>query len=69
MADFNHGWATVIKELETPNGTIQIGSVGTITAYLPEDGRFAVDFGNGQWITFDKISLDEYCKIELEDNN
>ncbi len=69
MADFNHGVGTLIKELVTPKGKIEVGSKGVVTAYLPENGKFAVDFGNGQWITFDKISLDEYCKIELEDNN
>jgi len=69
MADFNHGIGTLIKEITTPKGTIKIGSKGILTAYLPEDNKYAVDFGNGQWITFDKVSLDEYCKIELEDNN
>jgi len=68
MADFNHGVGTLIKEITTTKGTIEVGSQGILTAYLPEDNKFAVDFGNGQWITFDKVSLDEYCKIELSDD-
>ena len=68
MADFNHGIATVIKEIKTPNGIIQPGSIGQITAYLPEEDKFGVYFTLGGWITFDKYSLDQYCEIELSDD-
>jgi len=64
MSNFNHGIGIVIKEITTSKGTIEVGKQGIITAYLPEYDKFAVDFGE-QFITFDKVSLDEYCKIEL----
>lgn len=68
MANFNHGVATLIKELVTPKGTLSVGTKGILTAYLPEYNKFAVDFGNGQWITFDKYTMDMYCEIELNNN-
>lgn len=63
MTKSNHGTATVIKEIITSEGKIEVNSQGAITAYLPDYDKFAVDFGNGQWITFDRLSFDKYCKI------
>jgi hypothetical protein len=68
MANFNHGVGTLIKEITTSKGTIAVGSKGILTAYLPEEGKYAVDFGNGQWITFDAVSFLEYCEVKLNDN-
>jgi len=43
------------------------GKEGIITAYLPEDDRYAVMFdgkmGMDNWVTFDKITFDEYCEV------
>jgi hypothetical protein len=61
MTKFTHGTATLKKEIEG-NKPLPIGTKGVITAYLPEMEKFAVDFGEGNWITFD-MSEDEVKKI------
>jgi len=51
----NHGIATAKKDIRlnlTTEPYIKEGDSGVITAFLPYDERFAVDFGNGKWITF-----------------
>jgi hypothetical protein len=63
MTKSNHGIATVTKEIITSEGKIEVNSQGIVTAYLPDYDKFAVDFGNGQWITFDRLSFDKHCKI------
>ncbi len=68
MPSFNHGIGTVIKDIVTHKGTVEVGRKGVVTAYLPSEDRFAIDFGNGYWITFDKISLDTHCEVELYDD-
>jgi hypothetical protein len=63
MTKYTHGIATAVKEITTSEGKIEVNSQGTVTAYLPDYDKFAVDFGNGQWIAFDRVSFDKYCKI------
>lgn len=50
----NHGTAKIKKELVDLEGNIvvQIGEVGVITAYLPDDETFAVLFSENRWYTF-----------------
>ena len=67
MPGFNHGIGTTIKDIVLDKGTVEVGRKGIVTAYLPSEDRFAIDFGNGYWITFDKVSLDMYCEVELYD--
>ena len=63
MTKYTHGIATAVKEIITSEGKIEVNSQGIVTAYLPDYDKFAVDFGNGQWIAFDRVSFDKYCKI------
>ena len=68
MADFNHGKVTVLKELkfnETEN--VPVGTEGILTAYVPEEDIYGVLFGEDKWFRFDKVSIDMYCKIELNE--
>ncbi len=46
---FYHGFAIAKMDISH----IKKGDSGVITAYLPEMERFAVFFGNKNWITFD----------------
>ena len=66
---FNHGFAMCKKEMLNQNGEVivPIKTQGMITAFLPEEDKYAIYFDNTQWITFDKNSLDEYCFYHHEE--
>lgn len=48
----DHGTATFKEESYFRDFGAQ-NKMGIITAYLPDENRFAVWFGEGQWITFE----------------
>lgn len=68
-----HGIATVKENLVGPAGVVyrRVGEQGVITAWLPEDDRYAVMFegkmGVGNWFTLDRVSLDKFFYIESID--
>lgn len=61
-----HGIATIKKEI---NENLIIGMEGIITAYLPDDERFAVHFGGTNWVTFQwtEEQFLEYFELQLNE--
>ncbi len=74
MGAFNHGTATAKKDisfaedelswhyfshLPPPPAVLGAGKIGIITAYLPEDKKFAVSLETGAWVTFN-MSEEEF---------
>ncbi|PCI27554.1 hypothetical protein COB55_05590 [Candidatus Wolfebacteria bacterium] len=57
-----HGIGTMKKD----HGDLKEGISGTITAYLPEMEKFAIEFNDDTWITF---SMTEEEFIELVEVN
>jgi hypothetical protein len=70
--DFVHGIAKLKKDIIIENNTVRkVGEEGVITAYLPEDEKFAVMFdgmmGPENWFTFtSKESFDEWFDYTLD---
>ena len=69
--DMNHGSATLRKDIYDERGNVlrKKGEVGIITAFLPEDDRFAVMFdeciGINNWFTLDRASFEEFFDYKL----
>lgn len=67
----NHGTATLKKSLINDVGEVirKKGESGIITAFLPEDDRYAVMFdgqmGVNNWFTFNKKSFEEHFNYEI----
>ena len=67
----NHGTATLKMDLVDESGNIlrHIGEVGVITAFLPDDAKYAVMFdgkmGFGNWFTMDKVSFEMFFDYQL----
>lgn len=63
--NFNHGQAKLKKNFHH----LVAGDEGILTAYLPEDNKFAVLFGDEKgWHTFD-MTLEEFTELfEVELN-
>jgi len=61
----DHGKVIVKEAFKYGDGSdIGIGEEGIVTAFLPEDDKYAVMFTINRWITFDKISFEKFCEYE-----
>ena len=72
----NHGTATLKVNIINDTGEIirEVGEVGIITAFLPDDNKYAVMFegemGANNWFTFhDKETFEEYFDYELNEED
>lgn len=68
----NNGIATAKKDIKLNLSIypyIKMGETGVITAFLPYDERFAIDFGNGKWITFQWKKEQFLAEFEVILNN
>ena len=65
---FKHGTAT-FKDEQYFKEFCAKNRMGIITAYLPENNKFAVFFGEGQWCTFDwtEKKFLEHFNVELDE--
>jgi hypothetical protein len=69
--DLNHGTATLREDLVDGDGKVlrKKGETGEITAFLPEDDKYAVMFdgcvGVGNWFTLDRVSFEKFFDYKL----
>ena len=72
MADWNHGTAKLKKDIIYDGRIVRHqGETGVITAFLPEDGKYAVIFdgqmGPDNWFNFSDVeTFNEYFEYELQ---